>query len=142
MRIVARGEYNSLENISFSSKITDWPSLTCAELSAIWIVLLAAPYNSKINIFSDSKAAIESIQNNKSTISLCKLFKTKNRSLIRQIEDCYKAKGLELNLIKVKGHSKDFWNYRADSLIKEGLNSNKAIRVDDINTNSLRVIPR
>ena len=68
--VVARKNYNSIENISFSNRLSDWPSSTRAELGAIQIALLAAPCNTKINIFTDSKAAIEGLQNNKSINSL------------------------------------------------------------------------
>ena len=95
-----------------------------------------------MNIFIDSKAAIKGLQNNKSINSLCELFKTKNCSLIRQIENCCKAKELELNLTKVKRYSENIWNDRADSLTKKGLNSDRVIRVDDINTDKLRALPR
>ena len=103
---------------------------------------MVAPCNTKINIFSDSKVAIEGLQNDKPNNSLRELFKIKNRSLIRQIKDCCKAKELELNLTKVKGHSEDFWNDRANNLAKKGLNSDRIIRVDDVNTDKLRALPR
>ena len=103
---------------------------------------MVAPCNTKINIFSDSKAAIESLQNDKPNNSLRELFKIKNHSLIRQIKDCCKAKELELNLTKVKGYSENIWNDRADSLAKKGLNSDKVIRVDDVNIDKLRALPR
>ena len=116
---ISQQKLHSIENISFSSRLADWPFSTCAGLEAIWIAILVALCNSKVNIFTDSKAAIEGLQNNKSINSLHKLFKTKNCSLIRQIEDCCKAKELELNLTKVKGHSEDVQNNRADSLTKK-----------------------
>ena len=33
--VVARKNYNSIENISFSNRLSDWPSSTRAELGAI-----------------------------------------------------------------------------------------------------------
>src|SRR6266487_935154 len=140
--VLARKDINSIENISFSSRLADWPSSTRAELGAIWTAVLVAPCNTKINIFSDSKAAIEGLQNDKPNNSLRELFKIKNRSLIRQIKDCCKAKELELNLTKVKGHSEDFWNDRAKNLTKKGLNLDRIIRVDDVNTDKLKALPR
>ena len=140
--VLARKDINSIENISFSSRLADWPSSTHAELDAIWTAVLVVPCNTKINIFSDSKVAIEGLQNDKPNNSLCELFKIKNRSLIRQIKDCCKAKELELNLTKVKRHSEDFWNDRADNLAKKDLNSDRIIRVDDVNTDKLRALPR
>ncbi len=60
--VIAVDNYRS-PYISFSSRIIDWPSSTRAELGAIWAALLVAPYKANLRIFSDSKAAIEGIQN-------------------------------------------------------------------------------
>ena len=90
--VVARKNDNSIENISFSSRLADWPSSTRAELGAIWTALLAASCNTKINIFIDSKVVIESLQNNRSINSLWELFKTKNYSLINRLRTVARLK--------------------------------------------------
>ena len=59
--------------------------------------------------------------------------------MIRQIKDYYKAKELELNFVKVKGHSKDKWNDKADILAKEDLSLTKVIQVIDINKDKLKL---
>ena len=138
--IVASEENSSLDSISFSSRIADWPSSTRAELGAIWTAVLAAPSSTKVNIFSDSQAAIDSLQNNKQARSIRNLFKIKNRSLIRQIQECCKAKNIEFSLTKVKGNSENSWNDKADKLAKVSLSSNKLLRVKDINTDRLKVL--
>ena len=94
-------------NFSFKYRIVDWPSSTHAELGAIWTAILVAPYEANIRVFTDSRAAIEGIQNFKDLTSIRSNFKTKNRSLISQIIDCCKTKMIKLELIKVKGHSKN-----------------------------------
>ena len=94
-------------NLGFKYRIVNWPSSTHAELGAIWTAILVAPYEANIRVFTDSKAAIEGIQNFKGLTSIRSNFKTKNRSLISQIIDCCKTKMIKLELIKVKGHSKN-----------------------------------
>ena len=133
-------EINKNSNISFRCRIADWLSSTRAKLGAIWTALLAAPYEANIRIYSDSKAAIEGIQNFKGLTSIRTNFKTKNHSLISQIIDCYKSKRINLELIKVKGHSMNLQNNKADSLAKEGLISSLILEAQEVTTSSIRVI--
>ena len=100
-------EISENNSISFKSRIVDWPSSTRAELGAIWTALLVVPYKAKVRIHSDSKAAIEGIQKFGEGLSIRNYFKVKNRCLISQIFDCCKTKKIDLELIKVKGHSKN-----------------------------------
>jgi ribonuclease HI len=140
--VLADESSNRLEDISFCSRIEDWPSSTRAELGAIWTAVLAAPRSSLVNIFTDSKAAIEGLQANRHIVSIRNIFKIKNRSLIRQIQECCKAKNITLQLNKVKGHSENLWNDKADKIAKEGLSANKIIRVKDVSTDRIRVLPK
>ena len=128
-------------SISFSSSIVDWPSSTRAELGAIWSALLVVPYRASIRIFSDSKAAIEGIKNFKGLSKLRSNFKTKNHSIINQIIDCCKTKEIKLDLIKVKGHSSNIWNDRADQLAKEGLLSDLILEAQEVTTSKIRFFP-
>jgi ribonuclease HI len=134
-------ENNSVSNISFKSRIVDWPSSTRAELGAIWTALLVVPYEAKVRIYTDSKAAIEGIQKFKSINNIRNNFKIRNRSLISQIDECCKAKRIKLELIKVRGHSMNKWNDRADKLAKEGLASNWTLEVQDVTTSKIGVVP-
>ena len=68
------------------------------------------------------------------------MFKTKNRSLINQIIDCCRTKNIDLELIKVKSHSMNHWNDKADKLAKEGLLSDLLLEVQDVTTSSIRVV--
>jgi ribonuclease HI len=103
---------------------------------------ISSSFNSKVNIFLDSKAAIEGLQSYEQVYSIRDLFKIKNRSLIRQIKECCRAKNVILKLNKVKGHSEDPWNNKANRLAKEGLRANNFIRVNDVYTDKIRVIPK
>ena len=58
-QILASKDQNSIENISFNSRLANWSSLTYTELDAIQIAILVALYNSKVNIFLDSKVVIK-----------------------------------------------------------------------------------
>ena len=138
--IASEGE-NRLEDISFNSRIADWPSSTRAELGTIWTALLAAPSESKVRIYSNSNVAIEGIQGFKSQMNIRNMFKTKNYSLINQIIDCCRTKNIDLELIKVKSHSMNHWNNKADKLAKEGLISDLLLEVQDVTTSSIRVVP-
>ena len=82
---------------------------------------MVALYEANIRVFTDSRVAIERIQNFKNLTSIRNNFKTKNHSLISQIIDCYKTKMIKLELIKVKGYSMNIWNDKADSLAKKRL---------------------
>ena len=97
-----------------------WPSSTKAELLAIWCVILIVPSESKIKIHTDSAAAIASISNNGQYITNRRKTRKKNYNLIIDIENTIKTKKIELELVKVKGHSNNRWNNRADILAKEG----------------------
>ena len=68
------------------------------------------------------------------------IFKTKNHSLINQIIDCCRTKNIDLELIKVKGYSMNYWNDKADKLAKEGLLSNLILKVQDVTTSGIRVV--
>ena len=69
------------------------------------------------------------------------IFKTKNHSLINQIIDCCRTKNIDLELIKVKGYSMNYWNDKADKLVKEGLLSDLMLEVQNITTSDIRVVP-
>ena len=135
-------QYEFSENsISFNSRIANWPSSTCAELGAIQTALLAVFSEMKIRIYSNSKVAKEGIQGFKDQISIRNIFKVKNYSLINQIIDCCKTKSINLELIKVKGYSMNYWNNKADKLVKEGLLSDLTLEAQNIITNRIRVLP-
>jgi ribonuclease HI len=99
-----------------------WPSSTKAELLAIWCVVTIVPSKSKIKIYTDSAAAIASIRSNTQHITTKKRMKRKNYNLVVNIEDTIRAKELDLELVKIKGHSDNRWNSRADSIAKKRAN--------------------
>jgi hypothetical protein len=49
-----------------------------------------------------------------------------------KIVDLIKTKNIQIELVKVKSHSKDKWNDKADSLAKKGTTSRKIIYVEEV----------
>ena len=111
------------------AKLNNWPSLTKPELIAIWLALFTISQDSNIYIYSDSAAAIASINKAKSEWRFNKIFKEKNWDTLIKIADLLKAKKLNLELTKVRGHSNNKWNNRADFLAK---NATTLIQSTDI----------
>jgi ribonuclease HI len=93
---------------SFKCGIIHFPSSTRPEILAILTAILATPHNSRLTIYSDSQAAIDSINlilthNTKKT----HIFKHNNFILLRVIHELIKDKALDFHIVKVKGHSND-----------------------------------
>ena len=105
----------------FSCSLRHWPSLTRAELAAIWISLLTVPSDKRVIIYTDSQAAIDGIKEvSNSQVSRISWFNMTNPTLKLLIKDCIISKRLRITLIKVKGHSNDELNDQADRLAKDG----------------------
>ena len=108
-------------DIKYGCASTHWPSSTKAELIAIWTAILAIPiWITTINIFTDSQAAIDSINKAKTSLwNVRQYTKTPNSMIIEQILRLTRTKIQSLNLIKVKGHSGDLFNNLADDIAKQ-----------------------
>ena len=100
----------------------NWPSSTKAELLAIWYVLLIVPKKKRVKIYTDSAAAIAGVKRSKELRASKHWIKEKNADLKRSIRELVELKEIELELVKVKGHSNSKWNNLADKLAKEGGN--------------------
>ena len=74
-------------DIKYGCASTHWPSSTKAELIAIWTAILAIPiWITTINIFTDSQAAIDSINKAKTSLwNVRQYTKTPNSMIIEQI---------------------------------------------------------
>src|ERR1700752_811768 len=70
-------------------------------------------------MFSDSVVAIASIEKIKNEWRFNKIFKEKNWDILIKIADLIKAKRINLELKKIKGHSNNKWNDKADTLAKK-----------------------
>ena len=95
-------------------------------------MLLITSRKKKIKIYTNSAAAIAGLNRGKKLKSSKHWIKEKNYNLKRSILELLSLKELELVLVKVKGHSCNKWNDRADKLAKEGgniVNVNRVIEV-------------
>jgi len=109
-----------------------WPTSTIAELAAIWAAILTIPRGKQITIYTDSNAAIRNISRGLEQTDRDKILKKKNAIWITKIIDLIKTKKIQIELVKVKSHSKDKWNDKADSLAKKGAASKKIIQADKV----------
>jgi len=109
------------------------PSSSKAECMAILTALIVSPDNCRVNIFTDSQTCIQNFHKIFNTYRYRKLLKVKNYHLWFIIKDLIIRKNLTVDLIKVKGHSNDPHNDRADELAKA---SAKATALIAINTRS------
>jgi len=85
--------------------IRNWPSSTKAELWAIWCVLLIMPKFKKVKIYTDSAAAIAGLDKAKNFRTSKQSIREQNYNIKKSIQELVKTKGLELELVKVKGHN-------------------------------------
>ena len=86
----------------------------------IWYVLLITPRKRKVKIYTDSAVAIAGLGKSKKLKSSRHWIKEKNYNFKRSILELLNLKEFELDLVKIKGHSCNKWNDRADKLAKEG----------------------
>jgi len=105
--------------VSFQCGVVDFLLSTRAELMAIMTVLLAIPMNRTVMINTDSQAAIQGIQAIMTTTCLRSIYKLANNALLGIIKQLITAKNITAVFNKVKGHSNDSGNDKADSLAKE-----------------------
>src|SRR6266542_4083192 len=99
------------------------------------MALLTAPLHSRVQIFTDSAAAIQVITKCRKGLSTKKWLKTPNSLWVMNIIAMVKKKDLSLELVKVKGHSGDVLNDLADELAKEGGYCNSVLDVPFTATN-------
>src|SRR6266498_3324009 len=100
------------------------------------MALLTASEDAKVEIHTDSLAAIQLVKKCDSQYSSKKWLKTSNLVWIICIETIIREKRLELNLVKVRGHSGDTFNDLADEYAKLGGNSNDVLDIGFISANS------
>ena len=101
-------------------RIQGWFSSTRSELIAILVAMLISPNNSKVDIFTDSQAAIQAIKKSQKTESIRSWCKAKNPSILGTIVKILKTKNIILQLHKVKAHTGNILNDLADKAAKKG----------------------
>ncbi|RHZ63149.1 hypothetical protein Glove_332g50 [Diversispora epigaea] len=116
--------------LDFSARITGPASSSRAELWAILMALEIAPSNTKIKIYTDSASAIAAIKRFMIDNKRKKAKNLKNPNVLQTISDKCNGKRIIFELNKVEAHTGIFLNEKADSLVKEGANSNSWIKIN------------
>jgi ribonuclease HI len=110
-------------NINYSGSCVFQPSSTKAEGYAILIALICVPDSSSVTIHTDLQNSIYNLDYfNNPLISHQKKLNRNNHKLWFFIDALIKYKKINLKVNKVKAHSNDSYNNKADELAKIGLN--------------------
>ncbi|RHZ61230.1 hypothetical protein Glove_349g40 [Diversispora epigaea] len=104
---------------NFSGKVENFASSTRAELMAILTAIYATPKRSRLCIFTDNQAAIDTIANAATNPKKAHR-KLKNWTIVKAIEEIANIQNLTLRLEKVKVHLGVIYNETADKLTREG----------------------
>jgi ribonuclease HI/endonuclease/exonuclease/phosphatase family metal-dependent hydrolase len=120
---------NEEEISKFNTQTIGWPSSTRAEILAILTILLVVQEQSTINIYTDSKNAIHDFEAYKQKSNYRTYIKMDNQIVWELIFRLIEMLDLNVSLHKVKGHSNDTWNDRADEEANHGRNANSMIIV-------------
>ncbi|RIB04041.1 hypothetical protein C2G38_2121577, partial [Gigaspora rosea] len=71
-----------------------------------------------------------------------RISKLKNGSILAMIESLIKCKEIDINFVKVKGHSGVYFNEQVDKLAKEGCKDGEVISWNIEWSKLVRVVPR
>ncbi|GES80916.1 ribonuclease H-like domain-containing protein [Rhizophagus clarus] len=117
--------------ISFSGACKHFPSSTKAEAYAICTALLICPPHTTINIYTDSQCCINTFHNiTQRLVTPRRQLKIPNHHIWFVIMKIIKDNSLTVNLHKVKAHSDNEHNDKADTLAKTGHTSSHLILLD------------
>ncbi len=119
------------ETLTFSASAILWPSFTKAEMLAVLTVLLTVPANAKVIIYTDSAATINGINSLQqfSQMSVRKREKIPNFPIWMIIAHVKEVLSLSIKMVKVKAHSGDRLNDKADHLAKAAASSTPRINL-------------
>ncbi|GES99279.1 ribonuclease H-like domain-containing protein [Rhizophagus clarus] len=117
--------------ISFSGACKHFPSSTKAEAYAICTALIICPLHTTVNIYTDSQYCINTFYNiTQRLITPRRQLKIPNHHIWFVIMKVIKDNHLTVNLHKVKAHSNNVHNYKADTLAKAGHTSTYLIELN------------
>ncbi|GBC02443.1 hypothetical protein RclHR1_04620010 [Rhizophagus clarus] len=106
-----------------ATKVRNWPSSTRSEIIAILLALMAVPEEADVVIYTDSKCALDDILTWNTKSARAKE-KTTNHCILFRINQIRIEKRINIEFVKVKGHSNVRGNDEADRLAVEGSSSN------------------
>ncbi len=105
----------------YSAQVKNWPSSTRAEAWAILSAIYVCPQNCQVKIFTDSQACIDRyLSCINPLLTNRKSLKIPNGNIWSCIMDLIQTYNISLHFTKVKGHSTDDLNNKADLLAKRG----------------------
>ncbi len=109
------------EAFEFSASAILWPSSTKAKMLACLSTLMVVPVNATVTLYTDSAATITGFEklDEFRNLSARRREKILNFQLWMTVAHIIECKCLTVNMIKVKAHSGDRLNDRADKLAKE-----------------------
>jgi ribonuclease HI len=106
-----------LTNIEFNGSAKNFASSTKAECLAFLTCLIICPPNSTVTIHTDSLCLIQTYNNIfYNNLSHRKFLKINNYQIWNAIQICINKLNFTINLIKVKSHSNNMLNDKADTL--------------------------
>ena len=106
----------------FKTGVDNWPSAARAEATAIATAILTVPQDKKVEIFMDSQNCINNytyLLTNNPKQTHKRWLKMNNWSIWSTIINTVKKKNIKLTLTKVKAHSNNPLNDKANILAKE-----------------------
>lgn len=116
---------DDVEIHNFNARAWGWPSSTRAEIIAILTTLLVVKNSSDIKIYTDSKNTVNIFNSYKQRYNNYRSYiKLENQILWELIFKVIEMLDLNVILYKVKAHSEDRWNDRADIEANKGREGN------------------
>jgi len=129
------------DSLEFSASAVLWPSSTKAETLACFTALLVVPLHAHVVIHTDSTATIAGFDHLPSlnNMSICKREKICNFQIWMTIAHLIEAKHIKISMIKVKAHSGNPFNDRADQLAKAAALSSPRLHIQYLRLPGLNV---
>jgi len=129
------------EDIEFAASAILWPSSTKTEVLACLTALLVAPVKAKVTINTDSAATIAGFDKLVALkhLSVQKREKIPNFQIWMAIAHIIESKFLQTTLVKIKAHSGDRLNDRADRIAKTAAYSAPHLNINYLAIPSLKL---